>query len=269
MDKFINELEKFGFSNLEAKIYIALLKNPNINGSQISKILKSSRSAVYNSLNNLYEKGAVFMLPGEIKLYKAENPEILIENLKNDYMETAKSLKDGLSFLNAKEKDEQYWNIQGYEGFVLKAKEMLLDSKEEVYINTNYNLNIFRDELKILNERGVRIILFSFEIYPLDGIQIEAYYKDAKEHCPYKRMMLVTDYKKTLIGSGKDDEFFLGTFTENELLVSIISEHIHHDVYIYKWEEKTGSNLVNKDMVLDSLMEKIHSQRRTDTKHCL
>lgn len=262
MDSFILELSKFGFSNLEAKVYLALLRNPNINGSQISKILKSSRSAVYNALNSLYDKGAVFMLPGEIKFYKAENPETLIDNLKKEYLDSAEKLKKELSLLEVKDQGEEYWNIKGYDSFVSKIKEILLNSKKEVYINTNYDLNMFRDEIKDLNKRGVRIILFSFEVYPLDGLNIETYYKDSKKHCSYKRMMLVSDYNKTLIGSGKNEEYFVGTFTENELLVSIISEHIHNDIYMYRWEEKNGVNLVNRDLMIESLMEESHFQHR-------
>jgi sugar-specific transcriptional regulator TrmB len=265
MDKIIEKLQELDFTELEAKVYIALLQNPQSNGSQISKIIKASRSAVYSTLDILYKKGAIFLLPGKTKLYQAQKPEVLIDNITEEYMKTANTVKQELAELEQPTVGKEYWNIKGHENFILKAKELLLTAEEEVYINSNYDLNYFAKELKTLTDGGVRIIHFSFEKSLLkDDIPIEYYRNNALgdfEPSIFKRMMLVVDYQKVLIANGKLGGSFIGTFTENPLLVAIVAEHIHHDIYFLKLEEKYKDVLVQSDILLDTIAEKTFEEK--------
>lgn len=68
-------------------------------------------------------------------------------------------------------------------------------------------------------------------------------------------MMLVVDFKKTLIAGREDHVEFLGTFTDNKLLASIVSEHIHNDIYILKLNKKYGQYLIDENMKLGTLLE--------------
>ena len=52
----ISELQKFGFSKVEAEVYMEVLNVPMSNGTQISKKTDISRSAIYNALERLCEK---------------------------------------------------------------------------------------------------------------------------------------------------------------------------------------------------------------------
>ena len=69
------------------------------------------------------------------------------------------------------------------------------------------------------------------------------------------RMMLVVDFKKTLIASSEDNGQFLGTFTDNKLLASIVAEHIHHDIYLLKLKREYGKDLVDENIKLRTLLE--------------
>jgi hypothetical protein len=68
--------------------------------------------------------------------------------------------------------------------------------------------------------------------------------------------MLVIDYDKTLIASNLESPDFVGTFTENRLLSHIVSEHIHHDIYLLKLKQKYNRNLVSEDILIKSEFEK-------------
>ncbi|OCL27602.1 hypothetical protein U472_03350 [Orenia metallireducens] len=265
MDKLIEKLQKLDFTELEAKVYIALLQNPQSNGSQISKAIKASRSAVYSTLDILYKKGAIFLLPGKTKVYQAQKPEVLIDNITERYVKTANKVKEELAELEQITVGKEYWNIKGHENFILKTKELLLTAEDEVYINSNYDLNFFAEELKALTDKGVRILHFSFEKSQLkEDIPIEFYRNSGIgdfEPSIFKRMMLVVDYQKVLIASGKIGGSFIGTFTENPLLVAIVAEHIHHDIYFLKLEEKYKDILVQSDILLDTIAEKTFKEK--------
>lgn len=259
MQNLITKLEKLDFSKIEASVYISLLQHSEMNGSQISKMLNLSRSAVYSALNSLYEKGAVVLLPGGVNIYKAESPDNLIEAMKEKFVKNAEMAKKELSELSTQNIGDEYWNIKGHDNFVLKVKEFLLEAKEEIYLNTNYELETFKKEFDELEKRGVRIILYSLEGHNLTNENIEFYYNSSLgdiKNPIYKRMMMVVDYKKALIASGKIGGEFIGTFTENELLVNIISEHIHNDIYMLKFFQRNPQVKFDDEEMLGTKMER-------------
>jgi len=259
----IDKLEKLNFNKIEAKVYIILVKYNELNGSQIAKKINASRSSVYSALNNLYKKGIVYLIPGDTNMYRAENPEVLVEKMKANFEETTSSLKEELLQLEDEDNDENYYNLNGTENFINKAKELLLYAEKEVYINTCLDLEIFKSEFDILLKKGVRIIVFTFNKMEGKCLPLEIYrhqIEDYDESITKKdeiRLMMVIDLKRTLICSTNDtDEEMTGTFTENQLLANIVAEHIHNDIYLLKLKEKYKSEIIDGDILLGSMLEK-------------
>lgn len=257
-DEIYSLLEKLNFTKTEAAVYVDLLKNSSLNGYQIAKNLNMSRSSVYSALDNLYKKGVVFLLPGESQIYKAENPSALLDKMKNEFVETADSLEEKLSSLGKNDTEERFLNIEGYNNIAAKAKELLLSAREEVYINTDFDLQIFSNEFLELHKRGVRIIVFSFSKPNGENLPVEIYnHEDAACIGKQTRIMLVVDCKKTLIAdAGPHRSEFLGTVTENLLLASVVSEHIHNDIYLLKLKKRSGKDIIDNDIMLGTKLEK-------------
>ncbi|MCY6482916.1 HTH domain-containing protein [Clostridium aestuarii] len=257
MIDFVSLLKKLNFTKTEAAVYVNLLKNKSLTGYQIAKNLNISRSSVYAALDNLYKRGVVFLLPGGTQIYKAENPTTLMNKMKSEFIETADLLETKLNELESDDSEERFLNIEGYDNIVSKCKTLLLTAKKEVYINTDFNLQAFSKEFVELGKRGVRVIVFSFSKLDSENIPVETY-----NHCDSTcfgketRIMLVVDCKRTLIADrGKHREEFLGTFTENTLLASIISEHIHHDIYLLKLKNKYQKDLIEEDIKINTILE--------------
>lgn len=257
MNDVLDLLEKLNFSRTEAAVYVNVLKNPKSSGYQIAKNLNMSRSSVYAALDNLYKKGCVFVLPGDIQIYKAENPKTLINNMKDNFIRTTDILEKKLDEIKNNDLEERFLNIEGYDNIIAKAKELLLTAKKEVYINTDFDIQIFKDEMSEITKRGVRVIIFSFSKLNGKGLALEIYnHCDERCYGNQTRIMLVVDCQKTLIAdSGKHREKFLGTFTENTLLASIISEHIHHDIYFLKLKKKYKKDIVVSDIMINTILE--------------
>ncbi|MCY6371895.1 TrmB family transcriptional regulator [Clostridium ganghwense] len=257
MNKVVNLLEKLNFSKTEAAVYINLLKNSSLNGYQIAKNLNMSRSSVYSALDNLYKRGVIFLLPGDSQIYKAENPTTLINKMKTEFIETADLLETKLNQLGNSDSEERYLNIEGYDNVISKTREILLTAEKEVYINTDFNLQTFSKEFIELGKRGVRIIVFSFAKLNGKDLPVEIYnHCDSSCFGKQTRIMLVVDCKRTLIADrGKHREEFLGTFTENVLLASIVSEHIHNDIYLLRLKDKYKKNLIDDEIKINTILE--------------
>lgn len=256
MNDLIGMLEQFNFTKTEAQVYLNLVQKGARNGSQIAKDLSMSRSSVYSALDNMYSRGVVYLLQADSKTFKAENPEILFDRLKKSYMESAESIKKSMAELNKEQDNTFYLNIKGKDNFIAKSKELLLTAEKEIYINACIDLQLFKEEFQKLNKKGVRILVFSFANLNCESLPVEYYYNSIHpSESDEVRMMLVVDRKTSLIGSTMGDGEMIGTFTDNPLLVSIVSEHIHQDIYLLKLKNKFRKDLIDKDILLGTIQE--------------
>lgn len=257
MDEILKLLEKLNFTKTEAAVYIELLKYNKLNGYQIAKNLNMSRSSVYSALDNLYKKGVVFLMPGDTQVYQAETPTNLINKMKNDFNETTEQLEIMLKSLGTHSYEERYLNLEGYDNVVAKAKELLLTAEKEVYINMDFNPQIFAKEINELLNKKIRIIAFSFSSLDTSGLNIELYTHNECNSIDHPtRIMMVVDCKTTLVADrGPHRAEFIGTFTDNILLTSIVSEHIHNDIYLLKLQNKYQKQLIEDSMKLNTILE--------------
>lgn len=113
-----------------------------------------------------------------------------------------------------------------------------------------------KSDLKEAAERGVRIIIFSFNKLEDIGKEIEYYHKtEVKEtHKNPKRIMMVVDLSNSFVVTNTGDKI-MGTLTDNEVYVQIISEHIHSDIYMARLAEIYEKSF-EKKISINSLHEK-------------
>lgn len=259
-EKLIQRLQSLNFNNIEAKTYIMLVKYNELNGSQIAKKINVSRSSVYSALNNLYNRGIIYLVPGNTNMYRAENPEILIEKIKTNFEENTKDLKNELMRIKSGSEESRYYNLSGTKNFINKAKELLALAKQEVYINTCLDLEIFREQIYMLAEKNVRVVVFTYSDINKGDLPIELYKhpldnKSIRSNSEM-RLMMVVDLKHTLICSNDCyNSEMSGTFTEDKLLANIVAEHIHHDIYILKLKEKEKGEIIKDDIKLNTILE--------------
>ena len=234
MDELIDKLMSFGLSKLDAQVYLHLLQQGRANGYKIAKELSLSRSSVYGSIDTLYDNGYIFLVKGVSKEYEAKSPELVLSRIKKQTLDNIELLKKELSKLPTCVEEHFTYNLSGYENLIHKTKEVIESSSQELYINTDFNLALFANELTDAIERGVRVICFSFNrMEPLvEGLEI--YYRNEQPEVdfPSKRFMVVADSSKAIIFSNFAQA--QGIYTNENLLVMIVSEHIHTDIYLSK-----------------------------------
>ena len=255
-EDFVEQFLKIGFSKMEAQIYMTVLEEGEMTGYQIAKFLNISRASVYPVAESLVKKGVLELLPGDTNRYRAEAPDTVIERTSLSFNNAATELKEKLPKLKEKNGEERYINLSGFDNVVSKCKEVFAATEKELYINTDFELELFKDEFKLLKKRGVKIILFTFADIVKNSIPIEYYhYKTPDATCRNKRIMAVSDMKKALIAGEERESSYIGTVTENKLFARIIAEHIHHDIYLLKLKNKNGKNLIESDILINSMLE--------------
>lgn len=277
MDADIFEcLEQLGFSHTEAKVYCTMVPEEKMNGYQIAKALGTSRSSVYAALGNLVEKGAVLSIPGQTSEYAVVEPEHLINKITEKHKKNAEDARILLGKISLRRRASNYFcNIHGRQNLVDAINLMIDGATREIVIDSTMNLKFFAEKLRGAKKRGVRIVLFSWVNLELYDLDVEFYCNDLKrKKAVEQRFLMVVDNVSCIICSNVQNEYiphskfytevksmpsedsdFLGLKTDNRLLVSIIQEHIHFDIYLNKLRAKNCGEIITPDILCHTLME--------------
>lgn len=273
-------LVRLGFSKTEAKVYCAMVSEEKMNGYQIAKLLGTSRSSVYAALENLLDKGAIVSIPGQTSEYAVVDPGQLIDKITSKYKKSAETAKNLLEQLSLRRRASNYFcNIQGWQNLLDEIKSMVDSAEKEILMNSSIDLKPLVENLDKAKRRGVRIIVFSWLNLELYNLDIELYCNDVSLlKSPQKRFIMVADNNSCILCSNDRNEFipykeivkndgslcsmlsaedkdFLGVRTDNRLLVNLMAEHIHFDIYLNKLRIKYGGEIITPDIHINSIME--------------
>lgn len=242
----IENLQKLNFSKLEAQIYMALLGQEPMSAYQLAKKIEMSRPAIYNALEHMLEKGMVETIADSTALYLVQQPEVLLDKMYFEMGKSIKELKPQLEIYRDSKREERTINFRGFEMAIFKAKEIMKDTKREIYLNADFDLTCFHKEFEDLSQKGIRILVFSFYDNKVCKNQIEFYShyrKIENQHTP-SRLMLVSDCDIALMADGSVPfEAWKGMVTNNCLSIKMLCEHIHNDIYLLKLRDKFGKEM--------------------------
>ncbi|MCD6359596.1 MAG: TrmB family transcriptional regulator, partial [Armatimonadetes bacterium] len=96
MEQCILDFQNLGFSRNEAKVYLSLLGLNSVTGYQLSKLTGIRRSVVYDVLNRLIERGAVYTTREDPVKYVAVPYEKFLDTYKADFERSINSVKEKL-----------------------------------------------------------------------------------------------------------------------------------------------------------------------------
>lgn len=82
MRKYISPLVELGLTELEAKVYVTLLKKKTFTASELSSASQTNRTQTYDVLSKLSTRGMVLESRGKVKKYSAVNPDEVLASLK-------------------------------------------------------------------------------------------------------------------------------------------------------------------------------------------
>lgn len=191
---FVEYLMEFGLTRQEASIYQCLLVEGKVTGYEVAKLTGISRSNAYNSLANMTEKGASYLVEeGTTRKYV---PVPLEEFCKN----RIRRLEESKKWLVSHEPTEKtylegYITIEGANHILDKMRNLLSQVEKRVYITCtrNYLLLLVR-ELEELMESKKKVVIITDQ---------PATYENAKVYVGENRGMqigIIADSKYVLTG---------------------------------------------------------------------
>jgi sugar-specific transcriptional regulator TrmB len=240
----VDRLVELGFSEYEAKAYVALLKENPATGYHVAKVSSVPRSMIYEVLGKLTARGAAMELRKEGKTqYAPVSPQEFLSQLQRDHEELVTSLKDDLMSAGATSALEYVWNIEGYENVMAKAQEMIRQAQDRVYMAVlPSTFPPLKPSLEEAIARDVRVVVYSSQCLDLPGGRVVAT-SMSEEHLKRAEglgLVLVVDGDEVLIGERLTAAQARSSWTRSPLFVLIAEHHLRTDLYLPRILDELG-----------------------------
>ncbi len=235
-DDPVDKLVRIGFSEYEAKAYVALLRKSPVTGYELSKLCGVPRSMIYEVVGKLAARGAAMTLrTGGSTKYAPVPADDFLDQLHREHEELVASLKDDLAAFAAAPDLEYVWNIEGRDNILGKAVEMIGQAKTRIYLALlPATLPTLRSALEKAIGRGLRVVLYTTGEIALPGSQVVVapMSEGALSQAGELGLILVTDGEEVLIGEWLTGTQARASWTSSPLLVFIAEHHLRTDLYL-------------------------------------
>jgi len=163
----LSVLESIGLSFIEIKVFIRTLELGETKAGKIIELTGLQSSSVYNAINSLINKGLISHIrKGNIKYYKAANPEVILDYIDLKKAEYIRLLPE-LKIRQQKKEEESVELYKTYKGIKNITSELLRDTKKGDVCRTfavqdpkEYNLarkHVFSLTKKLFKEKKIQI----------------------------------------------------------------------------------------------------------------
>jgi sugar-specific transcriptional regulator TrmB len=153
--QLINNLEKLGLTENEAKAYIGLVSLREATAREIHELTNVPRAKIYEILKVLAKKGFLEVKQGTPTYFRAVDPKYVIGKIKDEIIDCAIEALDQLNELSYElPRTSPVWCIQSEWGIKNRIREILAGAKEELIIfsSSPEYLQEFVPELKKLEK---------------------------------------------------------------------------------------------------------------------
>lgn len=232
----IDKLVRIGFSEYEAKAYVALLRESPATGYQISKLSGVPRSMIYEVLGKLTARGAAMTLRKEGGTKYAPVPaKEFLDQIHREHEALVSSLKEDLTGLESTTDLEYVWNIEGPANIMTKAEEMIDQARDRIYLALlPASFEALRPSLERAVERGVRVVIYTTEPLDLPGgrVVVSPVPEKAQERLEGLWLVMVVDGEEALIGELLMRNHARASWTGSPLFVFVAEHHLRTDLYL-------------------------------------
>jgi len=232
----VDKLVQIGFSEYEAKAYVALLKKSPVTGYELSKLSSVPRSMIYEVAGKLTARGAAMTLRQEGSTKYAPVPaEEFLDQLQREQEELVGSLRDDLMTFASTPDLEYVWNIEGRENIMAKALEMIDQARSRIYLSLlPATFPTLRPALENAIRQGVRVVIYTTAGLDLAGGQVvvAAMSEEALSQVGGLGLILVIDGEEVLVGEWLTATQARASWTSSPLLVFIAEHHLRTDLYL-------------------------------------
>jgi hypothetical protein len=195
-------LTGLGFTELEAEIYVSLLRHAPATGYRVAQSIGRPVANTYKAIESLQHKGAVLVDEGSSRLCRAVPAEELLAQLERSFQRRRQEAANALASLRAAPDDDRVYQLQSV-GQVFERCRRMLEGCEQAAV-----LDVFPKPLEELREavegaarRGVRVAVKAYAPAALAGVDVvvHPHGRATLRRWPGQWLNVVTDGREHLL----------------------------------------------------------------------
>lgn len=243
----INQLRELGFTDYEARTYLALLERNPATAYEVSKISGLPRANVYTALESLTKKMAVQPVSENPSRFAPIKPKILFDRIASDIGRKCQGVAKLLATRPVSDATEYVWSLSGEESIREKIDEAINSAKHHIWIKASAHLlDAHLPALRRAAKRGVAILLILFgdepsisrfrfarnvKVYMHEGSGLEVGLSNSL-------VTLTTDFDDAIIINTAHGGS--GAHTRSRPVVDLADSLIRHEIYLAEIFEQLG-----------------------------
>lgn len=140
-------LQELGFTDYEARAYIALLQENPLNGYELAKVSGIPRPNIYKVLQKLEEREIVIRADTpNSAVYSPISPGQLTKRLGNRFKSILDAASEGLESVSKPGERDYVWNVESYDAVIGQVRTLIEQAQENIIVA------MWQPEAKILND---------------------------------------------------------------------------------------------------------------------
>ncbi len=243
------DLTKIGFTEYEAKVYLALLREYPATGYQLSKESGVPRSMVYEALKRLHGRGAALeTVEDRATLYRPLPPQILLDRHQEEHERLLQDLEQGLNALYTSVADNRVWAISGRTAVLAYAAKLIREAQTELFlVLTDEDLAALRLDIIAAAERGLEVNTLLTGSGTLNCGRV-AYHPPLESELQglTATLLVQIDEVEVLIASARPHHETTATITRNQDLVLIARQFVWMEMFTQRIYAQLGADLLTR-----------------------
>ena len=227
-------LQQLGFTEYEARAYLALLQRNPLNGYELAKVSGLPRANIYAVLQKLEERGAVVRIETpDGSRYAPVAPTELTQRIASRFHNVLGAAQQALADLATPADPEYVWNIRGYAPLLDHAQALLDATQQRLLVAVGrQEASALAEEVARAAQRGVEVVTLCLDECPQECGNCHG---TICRHCAVlgteqRWLVLVADDAEMVAGEiGPHDEV-LAVRTRQQLQVDLASWYIRHSM---------------------------------------
>ncbi len=245
--QLVQQLAGIGFTEYEAKVYLALLRAHPATGYRLSKQSGVPRSMVYEALGRLSARGAVLSTTDDkATLYRPLPPDSLLEGVRTEHKQLMHDLSSGLDKLFDSKSEDLLWTIGTGTAVLAYAGKMIDAAQEELMVVLpDSSLMSMQKMICDADDRGVETYALLTGNGELGCGRIARHPpRESELHELTESTIVVVDRREVLIASGYDE--VTATITNNQNLVHIARQFIWMELFAQRIFAQLGAEMLDR-----------------------
>jgi sugar-specific transcriptional regulator TrmB len=223
----IQGLIRLGFTQAEAEVYVALLRESPATGYRIATVVGKATANTYKALRSLTDKGAVLTGDGDTSLYRAVPIQELLRRFTRDFESQRDATQEALEELDQPINDLGVYRLTEPEQVLERAREMLARVREVALITAFPGpLSRIRPDIEAAAARGVDIGVKAYAPIEIRGVDLVLSTQADVwlEEIPGEELVIATDAEEHLVALFDGETVFQAIWSASPFL-----GQVHHN----------------------------------------